>query len=71
MEAIKDVFIRFHLKLDKCRDQTYDSTSNIMCKNSGVVKQITDEQPKLVTIHCHGHLLSLTVKSLTNNCKIP
>ena len=49
VKAFKDILIRFHLKLGNCRDQTYDSASNMMGKNYSVAKQITDEQAKAVT----------------------
>ena len=36
----------------------------------GVVKRIQDLQPKAYPTHCHGHLLSLSVKDTTKNCKL-
>ena len=59
-----------NLSLDNCRGQTYDEASNMMGKKSGVSTQILAEQPKAVAIHCQGHSLSLSVKSLTNGCDI-
>ena len=56
--------------LENCRGQTYDGASNMMGKKSGVSTQIFAEQPKAVAIHCQGHSLSLSVKSLTNECDI-
>ena len=41
-----------------------------MGKKSGVSTQIFAEQSKAVAIHCQGHSLSLSVKSLTNKCDI-
>ena len=59
VKAFKDILIRFHLKLGNCKDQTYDSASNMMGKNYSVAKQITDEQAKAVTT------LSLTFTHLS------
>ena len=42
----------------------------MMGKKSGVSTQIFAEQAKAVAIHCQGHSLSLSVKSLTNECDI-
>ena len=39
-------------------------------QHSGVATQILAEEPKAVVTHCHGHPLSLSVKSLTSNCNI-
>ena len=59
-----------NLSLSNCRGQTYDGSSNMMGKKSGVLTQILTEQPKAVTIHCQGHSLSLSVKSMTKECDI-
>ena len=39
-------------------------------KHSGVSTNISEEQPKAITTHCQGHMLSLAVKSLTKECPI-
>ena len=70
VRVMKDILIRTHLSLDNCRGQTYDGASNMMGKKSGVSTQILMEQPKAVAIHCQGHSLSLSVKSLTSECAI-
>ena len=70
VNAIKDVLLRFHLNLVNCRGQTYDGASNMMGKRTGVATQISAEQPKAIATHCHGHSLSLSVKSLTSECDI-
>ena len=70
VRVIKDILIRLNLSLKNCRGQTYDGASNMMGKKSGVTTQIFAEQPKAVAIHCQGHSLSLSVKSLTNECDI-
>ena len=70
VRVIKDILIRLNLSLENCRGQTYDGASNMMGKKSGLSTQIFAEQPKAVTIQCQGHSLSLSVKSLTNECDI-
>ena len=42
----------------------------MMGKRSGVSTIISKEQPKALATHCHGHSLSLAVKSLTKECPI-
>ena len=39
-------------------------------KRSRVSTQILAEQPKSMATHCHGHSLSLAIKSLTKVCTI-
>ena len=39
-------------------------------KKSGFSTQILAEQPKVVAIHCQGHSLSLSVKSITKVCDV-
>ena len=70
VRVIKDILLRLNLSLDDCRGQTYDGASNMMGRKSGVSTQILAEQPKAVEIHCEGHSLSLSVKSLTSECDI-
>ena len=70
VRVIKDILLRLNLNLENCRGQTYDGASNMMGKKSGVSTQILADQPKAVAVHCQGHSLSLSVKTLTNECDI-
>jgi len=70
VRVIKDILLRINLSLNDCRGQTYDGASNMMGKRSGVSTQILSIQPKAVAIHCQGHSLSLSVKSMTKECNI-
>ena len=70
VNAIKDILRRCSLSLSDCRGQTYDRASNMMGKKSGVATVILQEQPKAIKLHCLGHSLSLSVKSLTSECPI-
>ena len=70
VRVIKDILLRLNLNLENCRGQTYDGASNMMGKKSGVSTQILADQPKAVVVHCQGHSLSLSVKTLTNECDI-
>ena len=66
-KAIKDILLRFYLDLDDCRGQTYDETSNMMGKYTGVLTKISAERHKAIETHFQ---LSVEVKSLTKDCKI-
>ena len=59
VHVIQDILIKMNLSLSNCRGQTYDGTSNMMGKKSGISTQILTEEPKTVVIHCQGHSLSL------------
>ena len=69
VSAIKDVVLKLQLSLVNCRGQCYDRTSNMMGHKTVVAKRIQDLQPKAYRIHYHGHLLNLSVKDTTKNCK--
>ena len=70
VNAIKDILFRCHLNLDDDGGQTHDGASNMIGKRSRVSTQILAEQPKSMATHCHGHSLSLAIKSLTKDCTI-
>ena len=42
----------------------------MMANKSRVCNQIIKGQPKVVVLYCQGYSLSLSVKSLSNNCDI-
>ena len=53
VSAIRDVLLRTQISLEKCREQYYDGASNMLGKNSGVVKRILDIQRQTNGTHCH------------------
>ena len=69
VKAIRDILLRCSLTLSDFRGRAYDGASNMMGKRSGVATVFVKEQPTL-EIHCLGHSLSLSVKSLTAECSI-
>ena len=50
-KAIKDILLRFYLDLNDCRGQTYNGTSNMMGKYTGVLTKISAEQHKAIETH--------------------
>ena len=48
VKIIKDILMMCSLRLNDCRDQTYDGASNMMGKYSGVSTKIIEEQPKAI-----------------------
>ena len=63
-------FSFFILQPKSCRGQTYDSTSKMQEKKSGVATRKTAEEPKVHTVHCYGHSLNLAVKQLTSSWEV-
>ena len=63
---IKDVLCRSGLDLLDCRGQTYDGSSNMSGRISGVQARINGEYPKAVFVHCVCHSLNLAVQ---DSCK--
>ena len=62
---IKDVLLRMNLKQKYCLGQCYDGASNMTGVRNGVVKQLTDEEPRAIFIHCYSHSLNLLSKMKT------
>ena len=54
------------LDLLDCREQTYDGSSNMSGRTSGVQARINGECPKSVFIHCACHSLNLDIQ---DSCK--
>ena len=56
VSIIKDVLLRMNLKLKYCRGQCCDWASNMTRVRNGVAKQLTDEEPRAIFIHCYDML---------------
>ena len=67
--AIKDVLIRCILPLELCRGQAYDGAANMMGHLSGVAKQLQDEQPAAIKVHCLAHSLNLCLQETAKKCQ--
>lgn len=70
VHVIKDALVRMNLRLNKCRGQCYDGASNMSGPRSGVAKQLLDEEPCALYLHCHGHALNLAAGDAIKNCKV-
>ena len=68
--AIKDALIRMQLSFSSFRGYTYDGTSNMLGKKSGVAAKILNEVPKALPTHCQAQSLSLSIRSTCQNVKI-
>ena len=58
-----------NLGLNKCRRQCYDGASTMSGPRSGVAKQLRDEEPRALYLHCHGHALNLAAGDAIRKCK--
>ena len=58
-----------NLGLNKCQGQCYDGASTISGPRSGVAKQLRDEEPCALYLHCHGHALNLAAGDTVKRCK--
>ena len=67
---IKDCLIRFNLSLSKARGQCYDGASNMSGKRIGVARNISEEEPRALFIHCYGHSLSLAAADTIKKCNL-
>ena len=69
VKVIKDALVRLQLGLNKCRGQCYDGASSMSGPRSGVAKQLRDEEPRALYLHCHGHALNLAAGDAIKHCK--
>ena len=56
---VKDVLLRMHLKLNKCRGQCYDGCSTMSGSKSEVAVQIKSEEERALYTHCYAHIPSI------------
>ena len=68
--VMKDILLRYQLKLDMCRGQCHDGASSMFGKLFGVATQFFAEKPKLHYTHFHAHLLLLSIKDAIKGTKI-
>ena len=54
VNAIKDILLRFNLRLQQCSGQIYDRARNMMGKKSVVNTKLLVKQPKTLVTHCQG-----------------
>ena len=67
--AIKDVLLRCGLSLELCRGQAYDGAPNMSGHLTGVVKQIQDQYPSAIGVHCLAHNINLAIQDVTKKCR--
>lgn len=68
--VIKDIFLRLNLALSKIRGQCYDGAACIAGIRSGVAKQLLDEEPRAIYMHCYGHALNLACSDAIKQCSL-
>ena len=59
---LKDILLRFNLKIEDCRWQTYDGASDMAGYLSGVAARNFSENPRALYVHCANHSLYLALK---------
>ena len=69
IEVIKDALVRMNFGLNERRGQCYDGASTMSYPRSGIVKQLHDEEPRALYLHCHGHALNLAAGDAIKKCK--
>ena len=68
--AIWDTLTGLNISLKKCRRQCYDGASNMTGRKRGVSRQICEEEPKALFLHCYGHALNLAVSDTVKGCEV-
>lgn len=62
--AIKDVLLRLGISLSNLRGQCYDAGANMSGHVKGVRKELADEQPKCMYVHCANHAADLALQDV-------
>ena len=68
--VIKDVLLCLNLPLERCRGQCYDGASTMKGARNGVAKQLCDEEPRAIYLHCYGHAFNLAVADSVRNSRV-
>ena len=65
----KDALCLAGLPLSKLRGQCYDGAASMKGARTGVAKQISDEEPRAIYMHCYGHSINLAVNDAIKQSK--
>ena len=68
LQEIKDVLLRMHLKLNKCRGECYDGCSTIPGSKSGVTLEIKNKKERALYTHFYANLVNLVVGDRIKVC---
>ena len=66
---IKNVLLRLNLNVTDARGQCYDGAGAMMGVKSGVSTKFKEVNSKMLSIHCFGHALNLTVSEKVSETK--
>ncbi|XP_062505043.1 zinc finger MYM-type protein 1-like [Corticium candelabrum] len=69
VSVIRDILVRMTFSLSRCRGQCCDGAANMKGGNTGVAKQLLDEEPRALYTYCYGHALNLAVGHAVKHCK--
>ena len=61
VRELKDILLRMHLKLNKCRGQCYDECSTMSGLKSRVVVHIKSKEERALYTHYYAYLINLAV----------
>ena len=70
VRRLRDVLLRMHLKLTKCRGQCYDGCSYMFGSKSGVTVQIKSKEEGALYTHCYAHSINLAVWDMIKVCPV-
>ena len=70
MRELKDVLLRKHLKLNKCRGQWYDGCSTMSGSKSWVAVQIKSKEERALHTHCCAYSGNLAVGDMKKVCSV-
>lgn len=61
-DIVRDILVRFDLKINCLRGQCYDGASNVSVRLTGLKAQILEVEPRALHTHCNAHKVNLSVQ---------
>ena len=70
VQKLKDILLRMHFKLSKCRRQCYDGCSTMSGSKSGIVVQTKSKEEHALHTHYYAHSINLAVGDTMKVCPV-
>ncbi|KAH9361571.1 hypothetical protein HPB48_001448 [Haemaphysalis longicornis] len=69
-EAVRGMTLCLDLDFHNIWGHCSDGAANMLGRFTGVVKRITDSEPRSMFVHCSNHSLDLALQAVARNCDV-
>ena len=69
LELLVSILQNLELNVTNVRAQCYDGAASMRGKYSGLASRVKELEPRAIYIHCHAHLLNLTLQSALSSIR--